>query len=462
MVPQRQRTHPRQTSHSRTGRPAVLLVPHRNDVPNDHCYWFVCFAPLEANVPQILGFEEFLTGLALMVLAWTIADPVYRFRIKTAPIPLIEITFGIATVIGVLTLLTDVWRAERWFVPVGNLLTPASWQAVLGGVFVLTFLTWGWFAVIRPARFGRHNAERYAKALYGAILQGSSSELPVVAQELIRSAKSLIHHATDIRVWEAERRRQGEGKAQTLPRVTKLANDILLLIGHPRFCRAVVEAAPAAAWAVFGEIADAKKYGVQIGVFARNILNEALANKNSFLFHETDGYQSGLIGIHQPLSQAMFGNHEMVAAIPLMLDIDWKARSRWDEEQWTAYCRVVLITLRSYLNQGHRGQSSVLYSAMRIIEEATGDLHTLNGTAVGWSGAESLDRLGAVVQFIRDAIEMLEEREVPAYIKLPINETRQRWTIYDDIAEMIKKVVQNAAYVRQPTELCWSVQYASV
>ena len=222
-------------------------------MPNDHCYWFVCFAPLEANVPQIFGFEEFLTGLALMVLAWTIADLVYRFRIKTAPIPLIEITFGIATVIGVLTLLTDVWRAEQWFVPVGNLLTPATWQAVLGGVFVLTFFTWGWFAVVRPARFGRHNAERYAKALYGAILQGSSSELPVVAQELIRSAKSLIHHSTDVRVWEAEGRRQREGKAQTPLRVTEFANDILLLIGHPRFCRAVVEAAPAAAWAVFGE-----------------------------------------------------------------------------------------------------------------------------------------------------------------------------------------------------------------
>lgn len=195
-------------------------------MPNDHCYWLVCFAPLEANVPQIFGFEEFLAGLALMVLAWTIADLVYRFRIKTAPIPLIEITFGIATTVGVLTLLTDVWRAERWFVPIGNLLTPATWQPVLGGVFVLTFFTWGWFAVVRPARFGRHNAERYAQALYGAILRGSSSELPVVAQELIRSAKSLIHHSTDVREWEAERRRQGDGRVQKPPRVTEPARDL--------------------------------------------------------------------------------------------------------------------------------------------------------------------------------------------------------------------------------------------
>jgi hypothetical protein len=256
-------------------------------VPNDHCYWFVCFAPLKANVPQIFGFEEFLTGLALMVLAWTIADVVYRFRIKTAPIPLIEITFGITAVIGVLTLLTDVWRAEQWFVPIGILLTPATWQAVLGGVFVLTFFTWGWFAIVRPARFGRQNAKRYAQALYSAILRGSSTELPIVAQELSRSVKSLIHHSTDVR--ESETQPKDDGKGRQLPRATEVANEILLLIGHPRFCRAVVEAAPAAAWAVFAEIADAKKYGVQVGVFARNILNESVGEQE-FVSLPRDGW----------------------------------------------------------------------------------------------------------------------------------------------------------------------------
>lgn len=300
------------------------------------------------------------------------------------------------------------------------------------------------------------------QALYSAILRGSPTELPIVAQELIQSVRSLIHHSTDVREWEAKRRRQGDGNTQKLPRVAEIANEILLLIGHPRFCRAVVEAAPAAAGAVFSEISDARKYGVQTGVFARNILNEALANKNSFLFHETDGFQSGLIGIHQPLSQAMFGNYEMVAAIPLTLDVDWRARSRWDEEQWTAYCRVVLITLGAYLDQGHRGQSSVLYSAMRTIEDAPGDLHTLNGTAAGWSSAEPLDRLHAVMQFIQDAIGMLKQHEIPPDVKLSIDETRQKWTMYDNVAELIQKVIHDAAYVQQPTDLSWSVQYSSI
>lgn len=64
--------------------------------------------------------------------------------------PLQGLTFGVVVVVGVLALLTDLWRAEEWLVPRGNLLTPASWQAVLAGLFLLTFLTWTWFAFIKP------------------------------------------------------------------------------------------------------------------------------------------------------------------------------------------------------------------------------------------------------------------------------------------------------------------------
>lgn len=48
----------------------------------------ISFVPLETSAPKFFGFAEFLAGLALMVLAWTIADVRYRFRIRSAPIPL--------------------------------------------------------------------------------------------------------------------------------------------------------------------------------------------------------------------------------------------------------------------------------------------------------------------------------------------------------------------------------------
>ena len=162
----------------------------------NYCIWKVCFIPLDANGPKFFGFSEFLAGLALMVLAWTIADIRYRFRIRTAPLPLQELTFAMVAAVGILTLLTDLWRAEQWLVPQGNILTPAIWQAILGGVFLFTFLTWAWFAFIQPPIYGKINFKRYTYALYRVILKGSPSELAIIADEFTYSAKSLIHFAT--------------------------------------------------------------------------------------------------------------------------------------------------------------------------------------------------------------------------------------------------------------------------
>lgn len=164
---------------------------------NERCQWILCFIQLEASAPKFFGFSEFLAGLALMVLAWTLADVRYKFRIRVAPLPLRATTFWMVAIIGALTLLTDLWRAEQWYVPKGHFITPASWQGLLGGIFFLTFLAWAWFAFIRPPRFGQRNAERFAGALYSSIVRGAPEELGIVADELADSARSLISFATD-------------------------------------------------------------------------------------------------------------------------------------------------------------------------------------------------------------------------------------------------------------------------
>ncbi len=72
--------------------------------PSDGCSGVVCFAPLSPDGPVFFGFGEYLASLALMVLAWTIADARYRFRIGTAPLPMDRLTFGVVGAVGVLTL----------------------------------------------------------------------------------------------------------------------------------------------------------------------------------------------------------------------------------------------------------------------------------------------------------------------------------------------------------------------
>ena len=431
---------------------------------SERCYGLVCFIPLDASGPKFFGFSEFLAGLALLVLAWTIADVRYRFRVRTAPIPLQGITFSVVAAVGVLTLMTDLWRAEGWLVPRGYLLTPASWQALLGGVFLVTFLTWAWFAFIRPPPYSKRNTERFAQTLYHFILKGSPTELAVIADELARSAKSLVGYATDRgevkNDWSA---REGKTK-RTFSKVEAYANDLLLLIADKRFCRAIVESSPGTALAIFHEMGEMKKYGIQVETFAKNMVNEALVNKDSFIFHEAEGYESGLIGYHKPLSHAVFSNYRMVEAIGTLLDPDVLGRSKWNAAQWEAYCRVVLMTFRDYVKEGYEGHSFVLYRAKGYIERAVSDIYKLDGVANIASNEDALDRLRIVVKFVESAVEVLDKKGVPDHLSLRIREehTRPTETFYDHLAGMIFEVIFAASAVKSPHNQCWWIQHNSV
>lgn len=430
----------------------------------EQCFVGVCFIPLNASEPKLFGFSEFLAGLALMVLAWTIADVRYRFRVMTAPIPLQGLTFGVVAAVGVLTLLTDLWRAEEWLIPCGNLLTPASWQAILAALFLLTFLAWAWFAFIRPPTFSKRNTKRFAQTLYRFILRGSSSELTVIADELTHSVRALVRYATD-RGELNNYRRSGDDNEQ-LPAPSKVeayANDLLLLIADKRLCRAIVESSPVTALAVFQEMSEAKKYGIQVETFAKNIVNEALANKDSFLYHEAEGYESGLIGYHKPLSRAMFANYQMVEAVGTLLDPDIWAKSKWDASQWEAYCRLVLMTFRDYVDKQFWNHSFVLYRAKGYVEHAASDLYKLNGLTSTWDN-DALARLRVSVDFIRDAIKILDEKGVPDHLRLRVRKEQGhlRESFYDHLASMIFEVILDASAVKSPQWECWMVQHNSV
>lgn len=70
--------------------------------------------PVESGL-AIFGFSEFLTALALLVLVFTSSDFLYQFRISVAAIPVRSISFMATVLIGIGTLLTDLWFAERWY-----------------------------------------------------------------------------------------------------------------------------------------------------------------------------------------------------------------------------------------------------------------------------------------------------------------------------------------------------------
>jgi len=422
--------------------------------------WFV---PLEASAPKFFGFSEFLSGLALMVLAWTIADIRYRFRIWTAPIPLYRSTFAIVAAVGSLTLLTDLWRAQEWLVPKVSFFTSASWQALLAGSFFLTFLIWVFFAFIKPATFGKWNARRYAETIFGVIVKGSPTEMAVVADELRRSAEAIVFNATE-RTSPPPFLHNPTTKIKEPSKVERCANDILSLIADKRFCRTIIESSPGTVWAFFGEAGEQKKYGIQIQTFAKNIVNEALENKDSFLYHETAGYESGMIGNYKPICQSIFSNYEMVEMIGTVLDTDYRSRTKWDSDQWEAYCRIVLMTFGDYIGRGNSGRSYVLYSALEDIGNSLVDLYRLNGVENSNWNDDLLARLGVIVEFIVEAVQILEKKGVPADLgrRSKGKKLHHSENIYDQIANLIFEVIFAASAVTSPRDQCWWVQHNAV
>ncbi len=84
---------------------------------------FDCFA-LDKTAPKYFGFAELISGLALTLVVWTVADLRYKFRIDTAFLPVRRASVAITITVGLLALLTDHWRASQSRVPLGDWLTP--------------------------------------------------------------------------------------------------------------------------------------------------------------------------------------------------------------------------------------------------------------------------------------------------------------------------------------------------
>lgn len=379
------------------------------------CVWGICFVPLTDSGEKFFGFSEYLAALALMVLAWTIADVRYRFRLRTAPLPLLGLTYFAIGAVGVLALLTDWWREEQWLVPKGGLITPAGWQAVLGGAFLLTFMMWVWFAFIRPAEFSRWNARRFIQQLYRATLRGSPVELPEIADELTRSAKSLIRYSWqswELKEHHEQRKGQKESAQDRFLRVRRYAYDVLLMIADRKFCRHVVQSSPITALALFEEVAAQKKFDVPLDTFAKNITSEAIANRDSFAYHEVEGYYTGFVGYYKPLTKALYGNYRMVAALGHVFDVDYRERGSWDADQWETFCRLVLVTFKNYIDCGAGNQhASMFFRVFHDVQGSVRGLHKINGTNSDWWTESSVRQLNVVVDFAIEATKILDGKK---------------------------------------------------
>ncbi len=422
----------------------------------------ICFVPVTSTA-SIFGFKDFIAALALLIIIYTISDVRYRFRIAVSPTPLYKISYWLISLIGFGTLLTDIWIGEKWLVP-DNLITATIWQGILAALFLGLVITWMHYAFIKPTTFGRNNYKQYAQELYRIVLKGSETELPIIAHELAYSAESLIIFAAGLNKIKTE------AKGELKPCAEGYANDMLLLIANRKLCRHIVASSPITAIRFLDAVAESKTYHVPIGLFAKNISTEAIQNRDSNLYHEDEGYNSGLLGYTRPLSQALYGNYALVEALQnnSPLDIHYKSVWAWDTDQFETYCRAVQMTLKSYLDGGHWGQHSyVLTRALSDIQETTcraiWDIKKSDDDYLG----DAWHRLNAGVDFIKDSINAIGELEPQPEARTLRIHHRERNRLrnedfYDRLAEAMFEIIHSAAYIDGPPDKAWSIHHNSV
>jgi len=425
-------------------------------------FWGICFVATNSTT-SLFGFKDFIAALALLIIIYTVSDIRYRFRVSVSPIPLFKISYALIGLIGFGTLATDVWISEKWLVP-DSLITTAIWQGTLAALFLGLVITWMHYAFIKPPIFGRNNYQKYTQELYRIVLKGSEAELPIIAHELAASAKSLVTLAAGLGKVKAE------AKGKLKPCAEGYANDMLLLIANRRFCRHLVASSPLTAIRFLDAVAESKAYHVPIGLFAQNVSTEAIRNKDSGLYHEDEGYNSGLLGYIKPFSHALYGNYELVETLQhhSPLDIHYKSVWAWDADQFETYCRVVRMTLKSYLEGGHWEQHSyVLTRALHDIQETTSraiwDIKKAGDDYYG----DAWHRLSAGVDFIKDGINAIGELKPPPEARTLRIRDQERSRLrdedfYDRLAEAMFEIICSAACIDGPPDKAWSIHYGSV
>ncbi len=412
---------------------------------------------------HIFGFAEIIPGFAILLVLYTMTDIRYRFRVSISPIPT-KLIFYILSFVAIFSLFSDFWYAETWPVPV-FLSDPLILQFIFGLLFLIPILVWIYYAFINPPIFNKWNAKKFYDRLYTIIVCGLEQELPVIANELGRSACSIVE-CSCLLPDEFQSTNNTDNNKKRIS-VGDYAHDLLLLIANRKFCQYIAASTPITAIIFFLEMTKQRKYQLPISRFGVNVFTEVLINTDSILYHEGP-YESDVIGRDKPFSQSLFSDYTLIETLATQakspFDVSHKLVSSWNANQLEAYCNCLIISFNSYLHQIsiiHRMQSFyALARGLEIIGDSCGDLYKINDSFEDYYNAEPYKRLITSVGFIRKLFDLLEaHKNLP---KVPLCNKNRNNDIYDHICEQIFEIIFSASSISKPVARCWMTQYGAV
>lgn len=420
------------------------------------CFESFCFIPPDSvsNITKIFGFSEFLASLALLVVVFTVSDFRYKFRISIAPIPLYRITFIIISLTGFGSLLSDVWLAQKWWVLKTNYEIRVIFQSLLGFLFLGCFILWIYYAFIKPPKFGKTNHSRYLNTLYSTILKGNNSELAVIADELGNSSDRIIEH----------------GEIGRTKKISKSANQIMLLLANKKFCKVIASESPLTAYLIFKSISNKNKYDLPINQFSSSISEEALLNKDSVIYHENDDFQSGLMGYTKEWSKAIYGNSLLIDNLNRRhlspFEISYKVFNVFDSQQWEAYGRLICLYLEDLCStSSHLISSTTLSRTFKNYEYCTNNLFKINNETNENLKEDLIQKASVATNFVNSIFKVIDNKKINTSFMRSQGESRKfpyPKDISDDLAELMFEIIFSAAQIKTKDYTLWYVQYSIV
>ncbi|HGM4734110.1 TPA: hypothetical protein ACKPYB_000627 [Stenotrophomonas maltophilia] len=375
----------------------------------EHCIGPVCFFHLDPASPKIFGFAELLAGLALIVVAWTIADFRFKFRIATAPIPVVRLSSVVVLSVSVLALLTDLWRAEGWLVPSGGPLTASSWQFLLAALFLLSFFVWVWYAVISPPALTSRTGKKIHHQLFETISNGSPQELAIVADEVRRYAKTLAEQATK---FDEEYFARTPEERRHLPPLESSANDIYGILSDRRLCKVIVRNCPGAAVDLFEAVRSTWRYQVPIGTLGRYLIEEGIADKDSVFYTENRTRAGGFIVFERSIIRTMLSDYSLLKVQPDLLRVDFEATKNWSSKELRLYAALAITAYNGFSMMRLNERPAAFAPVFSIMSDAAEGLTSVVGSDDVLSH-ESVAKLRVVMQFVESGVAALRLHSEP-------------------------------------------------
>jgi hypothetical protein len=413
------------------------------------CYGDICFVPQDIAITssKIFGFSEFLASLALLVVIFTVTDSRYKFRISIAPLPLYIITFIVITLTGFLSLISDLWVAEKWWVLKSTLEIRLMTQAILGFSFLTCFMLWMYYAFINPPKFGNRNTEKYFKALYQSILKGNGNELAIIADEISLSVERILKHANN-----------GDKV------VNRIARDILVLMANKKFCQVLVASSPRTASKIFNTASDNNFLGLPLNQFSANISEEALKNKDSIIYHEDNAFNSGFTGFIQEWSYSIYGNHKIVDALEdghlSPFSFNYKSFYKFDSEQWSTYCRLAGVYLKSCLESNkYLVNHRTIITILKQLETCTRETYKIDKTEDDLLKNELIEKINVFVNHIKDTFEIMSKYNAKTNYNYSIEgREREQFDLHYFTSSAMFEMIFKASQIQENNFTTWHIQ----